>query len=109
MIPWSSGNSPTMPVTRSALARHAASPAADDRGNRRRQFLDPAHPLALAAKLGMEGDVVELRQEFLKRRPPVLVPKEPRIGKPRRNHAVIAGDDSLAAIPGDHVGDEKIM
>ena len=103
-----------MPVTRSALASRAAllpciAVGADDRRDLAANASIRSHPLALRAELRMEGDVVELGQELSKPRPAVLVPEELRIGKPRRDDPVVAGDDFLAAIPGDHVRDEKIM
>ena len=56
----------------------------------------------------MEGDRVELPRPVLQLHLAVLVPEELGIGKTRGDDLVVAGDDGLAAVAGDHVGDQQI-
>ena len=60
----------------------------------------------------MEDDVVEGSDAVLQLALPVLVPEEPGVGKARAQHALVAGDDGLAAVrrldvrDGDEAGGE---
>ena len=68
---------------------------------------DALDPFVLRAKLFVEHDLLELRQSRLKRHFKIAVPEEFGVGKPRADHALIAGDDRLAAVGGRHVGNEN--
>ena len=81
---------------------------ADGLGDLRRERLDALHALALASELGMEGDGVELLRPVLKLHLAVLVPEEAGVREPCGDDLVVAGDDGLAAVLGDHVGDEQV-
>ena len=80
---------------------------ADLRGDQRGQLFQPCHTLPLGAELGVEDHAFQLRQEFLQALPPILVPEEPRIRKPRPQHPFIARDDRRAAIGGDNVAHQR--
>ena len=110
MIPCSSGNSPTMPVARSALASRAASArelriGPDQRRDLARQRLDPLHPLVHGPELGVEGDALQLLQPVLQRNLAVLVPEEAGVVQPRRQHPGVARGHGRAAVLRLDVGD----
>ena len=113
MTPCSSGNSPTMPVERSALASSAARTAlaASAPGTCGAIVVDQPHHapdlVEHAAELGVEHALGELGHARGERHLAVLVPEETRVGQPRAQHALVAGDDRLAAIRGLHVGDDQ--
>ena len=60
----------------------------------------------LRAQLGVEDDALELLDPAFQRVLAVLVPEEFGVRQARAQHPLIAGDDLLAAILGDHVGDQ---
>ena len=113
MTPCSSGNSPTMPVTRSALASRAARSAWSGVGalddafldQPARQLRDPLDLVGDGAELLVEHDPLELLRLLLERHLQVLLPEEARVGQPRGEHAPVALDDRLAAVVGVDVGD----
>ena len=113
MMPCSSGNSPTMPVTRSALASSAARSASDavgagherhQRAGQRLQPLARARPACRArrgtppGRASAGGSPADLA---------VLVPEEPGVRQPGAQHALVAGDDRRAAVAGLDVGDQR--
>ena len=55
----------------------------------------------------MEHALRQLGQAQGERRLAVLIPEESRIGEPRLQHALVAGDDHLAAVARRHVGNEE--
>ncbi len=63
--------------------------------------------VAQAAELGVEDPVFQRLDPGLERHPPVLIPKETRVGEPRPQHPFVAGDDRLPAIGREIVGDEQ--
>ena len=100
-----------MPVTRSALASSAARSASagagvDLRGDVLGQAPQPPHPVALAAQLGVEGDMLQPRHAGFQPRLAVQVPEMPRVGEAGAQHAFVAGDDGGAAVRRLDVGDE---
>ena len=109
MMPCSSGNSPTISVTRSALrkcaARSACSASAPGPAAISRPARAPRDALVLRAELFVEGDLLELRPQRVERALAVLVPEELGVGEPRAQHAFVAGYDLACRRPRDHVGD----
>ena len=72
----------------------------------RGQPLDALDALGLRAELLVEHDVLELRQPVFQPRLQIGLVEELRVGKPRADHALVAGDDGLAAVLGLDVGDQ---
>ena len=100
-----------MPVTRSALASRAASrgqgrAGTDQGGDLLGQALQPAHPLALAAELRMEGDVIQQRHARFQPCLAVEIPEVPRVGEAGAQHTLVAGDRGGAAVGRLDIGDE---
>ena len=71
-----------------------------DLGGQRDDALDP---LGLGAELGVEHDLLQRRQAAFQRRLAVLIPEELRVGQSTAQHALVAGDDRLAAVARDVV------
>ena len=61
------------------------------------------------AELGVEDALLQLRHAGGQFYFPILVPEESRVGQSRAQHAFIAGDNRLAAIRRDHVGNDEEM
>ncbi len=61
------------------------------------QLGDARHLVVDAAELGVENPALEARHTLDQLDLAVLVPEEARIGEPRPQHALVAGDDRLAA------------
>ena len=60
----------------------------------------------LGAQLGVEDDALERLDPAFQRVLAVLVPEEFGVRQAGAQHPLIAGDDFLAAVFGDHVGDQ---
>ncbi len=91
----------------SVAARSALSGVgADDRRKLSRQRRDALHALALRAELFVKDDGVELRQTVFELRLEIGLVEEFRVGQPRGDDALIAGDDRRAAVAGLDIGDE---
>ncbi len=71
---------------------------ADDRRKMARQRNDARDALGLGAELLVEHDVLELRQPVFQPRLQIGLVEELRIRQPRADHALVAGDDRLAAV-----------
>jgi hypothetical protein len=71
---------------------------ADDRRQLPGQRNDARDALGLRAELVVEHDSAEFRQPVFQPRLQIRVVEELGIGEPRADHALIAGDDRLAAI-----------
>src|SRR5882762_4786426 len=79
---------------------------ADQRRDLRSKPLDASDPLALRAELFVKHDLVKFRQPVFQLRLQIGLVEKLRIAQPRADHALVAGDDGLAAIRGFDVGSE---
>ena len=70
----------------------------DQRRKLRREPLDALDALGLRAELLVEHDVLEFRQPVLEPRLQVGLVEELRVGEARPDDALVAGDDSGAAV-----------
>ena len=112
MMPCSSGNSPTMPVTRSALQSRAA--CVDLRGvGARHELGDLAGELAMRStrsawvpSLAWKTMSFSAGSRSSSAQLAVLVPEELGVAQPRAQHALVAVDDGLAAVARHDVGDD---
>ena len=80
---------------------------ADQRRNLRRQPFDPLDPLGLRAQLFVKHDLLELRQASFELRLQVCLVEELGVRQPRADHALVTGDDGLAAVGRLDVGGEN--
>ena len=71
---------------------------ADQRRQLGREPLDALDALRLRAELLVKDDVLELRQPVFQPRLQIGLVEEFRIGEPRADDALVAGDDRLAAV-----------
>src|SRR5262249_16276376 len=62
------------------------------------QVCDTSDAFGLGAELSVKGDAIERGHSIDELHLTVLIPEETRIGKPRTQHALIAGDDRFAAV-----------
>ena len=88
-------------------SRPLAEPPVKTRHVRRQGSDELAQPFGLlpdAAELGVEDDRLQRRQPILQPGLAVLVPEELGVGQARPQHALVAGDDRLAAVGCHHVG-----
>ena len=72
----------------------------------RREPLDALDALPLRAELLVKDDVLELRQPILEPRLEIGVVEEFGVREPRADHALVAGNDRLAAVLGLDIGDQ---
>ena len=79
---------------------------ADQRRQLGRQSLDALDALGLRAELLVEHDLLELRQPVFQPGLQIGLVEELRVGQPRADDALVAGDDRLAAVRGLDVGDQ---
>ena len=96
MMPCSSGNSPTIALSRSHLARSAARRAASCEppvlnATIRRQAHDAPGLVTKRAEPRLEGHRIQPRALRGERLPAVLLPEEGGIGQARAHHALVAG------------------
>ncbi len=85
-------------LCRGALRQFFSGIGADQRRDLGRQPFDPLDALALRAELLVEHDLLEFRQPVFQLRLQVGLIEELRIAQPRADHALVAGDDGLAAV-----------
>ncbi len=71
------------------------------------EAFDALHAVSLGAEFGVEDDVVELGQARFERDRLVVVPEEFGVRQARAQHALVAGDDGLAAVARFEVGDDQ--
>src|SRR5258706_520952 len=110
MTPCSSGNSPTMAVSKSALESSAARSACMTSA-RSVRAVSPANSLILctlelAAKLVMEHNFRQLWNARLEADLPILVEEEPRVLEPGPDDSLVAPDD-WARVGDLHVRDDQ--
>ena len=79
---------------------------ADERRKLGCEPLDALDALGLRAELLVKHDILELRQPVFEPRLQIGLVEELRIRQPRADHALIAGDDRLAAVGRLDVGNE---
>ena len=79
---------------------------ADQRRDLGGQPLDPLDALALRAQLLVKHDLLEFRQPVFELRLQIGLVEKLRIAQPRADHALVAGDDGLAAVGRFDIGGE---
>src|SRR6266850_2155111 len=79
---------------------------ANQRRELRSQSFNAFNAFRLRAELLVEDDVLEFRQPVFKPDLQIGLIEELRIRQPRADHALVAGDDRLAAVRSLSVGDE---
>jgi hypothetical protein len=98
--PCSSGNSPTVSVTRSAFASTAARararrPARRPSPEQRRELREATGLVAVAPELRVEDHAVEVGDAVAERVLAVLLDEEGRVGEARAHHALVAAADGV--------------
>src|ERR1700743_1666324 len=111
MMPCSSGNSPTMSVTRSALARRAAVSAWSTRpwSPSAAAISRALAARALAAQLAVVDHLVERRHAVSQRLLAVLVEEELGVGQARAHHALVALDHRARILRTDVADDQELV
>ena len=79
---------------------------ADQRRDLGRQPLDALDALALRAQLFVKHDLLEFRQPIFELGLQVGLVEKLRVAQPRADHALVAGDDGLAAVARFDIGGE---